>query len=72
MSDRTKSLLISFGVPLLLFAFALGAAEYKLNQKEDAATHAADIQRLEARQAESYSLLLDMRCESKPSDRRCK
>ena len=72
MTDRAKSFLVSFGIPLLMLAFALGAAQWQLNAKEDAATHKEDIQRLEAQQNAAYSLLLDMRCEQKPDDRRCK
>lgn len=72
MPARLKTLLIEFGVPLLLFAFALGAAEYKLSEKEDSSIHAADIQRLESRDKAQMELLLDTFCAVKPADRRCK
>ena len=72
MPARIKTLLIEFGIPLLLFASALGAAEYKLSQKEDMAVHAADVQRIELKQEAQMALLLDTFCAVKPNDRRCK
>lgn len=72
MTDRAKSLLTQFAIPLLVLAASWGVLQYKVDKKEDAATHAADIQRLEARQDAMYSLLLDVRCQQEPNDRRCK
>lgn len=71
MTERIKSFLVTFAIPLLAFAAALGAAEFRIQSKESAAEHALDIQKLESRQKAAYDLLLDMRCETKPTDRRC-
>lgn len=72
MTDRAKSLLVQFAIPLVMLIAALSVAQYKLGQKEDASAHQTDIQRLEARQDAMYSLLLDVRCQQEPNDRRCK
>lgn len=72
MTDRAKSLLTQFLIPALLLASAWGVLQYKVDKKEDAASHSADVQRLESRQDAMYSLLLDVRCQQEPNDRRCK
>lgn len=72
MTARMKSLLIEVGIPLLMLASALGVAEYRIDKKEDASDHALDIQKLQSQQEATYSLLLDVRCQQEPNDRRCK
>ena len=53
-------------------SIAWGAATAELKQKENIADHQADVRQLKEEQNAAYSLLLDMRCEQKPNDRRCK
>ena len=72
MTDRAKSLFFQFVIPAAMLIAALSVAQYKLEQKEDASAHAADIQRLQSQQEATYSLLLDVRCQQEPNDRRCK
>lgn len=72
MPERLKSVLTTFIVPLLVLASAWGVLQYKVDKKEDVSLHNLDIQRLESRQNEMYSLLLDVRCQQEPNDRRCK
>ena len=72
MTDRAKSLLAQFAVPLLVLASMWGVLQYKVEKKEDASAHASDIQRLQSQQEAMYSLLLDVRCQQEPNDRRCK
>ena len=72
MSERIKSFLITFAVPLLMLAAALGAAELRIQAKEDQAKHDLDVAQLWAWDKATYELVLDMRCETKPTDRRCK
>ena len=72
MTERAKSILTQFAIPLLILAASWGVLQYKVEKKEDASAHSADIQRLESRQDAMYSLLLDVRCQQEPADRRCK
>lgn len=72
MTDRAKSLVIQFAIPLAMLIAALSVAQYKLEKKEDASDHAADVHRLQSQQEATYSLLLDVRCQQEPNDRRCK
>lgn len=72
MTERIKGFLVTFAVPLLMLAAALGAAEFRIQSKEDQAKHDLDVAQLRALDKATYELVLDMRCESKPSDRRCK
>jgi hypothetical protein len=72
MPERLKSLFVQFGIPILMLVSALSVAQYKLDRKEDASDHAADVQRLQSQQEATYQLLLDVRCQQEPNDRRCK
>lgn len=82
MTERIKSLLATYAVPIILALMALGAAQLELRQKESERDHAIDIQRVEAkarddvqilkaRDEELYTLQLDILCAVKPKDRRC-
>ena len=70
--ERIKSFLATFAIPALLLASAWGVLQYRVEKKEDTSTHNADIQRLESRDEAIYDLLLDVRCQQQPNDRRCK
>ena len=72
MTERVKSFLAQFAIPALLLASAWGVLQYKVDKKEDASSHAADVQELQSQQEATYSLLLDVRCQQEPNDRRCK
>lgn len=72
MTERVKTFFVQFGIPLLMLFSALSVAQYQLTQKEDTSSHRVDVLRLEARQSATYELLLDVRCQQMPSDRRCK
>ena len=72
MPERLKSLFTQFGIPILMLFSALSVAQYQLTQKETISAHNLDIQRLEAQQTATYELLLDVRCQQDPNDRRCK
>lgn len=72
MTERIKSYLVEFGIPLLMLISALSVAQYQLTQKETIENHNADIQAIKSDQREFYSLLLDVRCQQEPTDRRCK
>ena len=72
MTERVRNILSVWGIPVALFLMAMGAAQLELRLKEDQSEHDLDVERLQARDAEVYTLLLDIRCEQKPTDRRCK
>lgn len=82
MTERARALVSRYAIPFFLAAMAIGAAKLELEQKEDKATHALDVQRIEAKaakdvqqlrnsDAETQALLLDVLCAVKPKDRRC-
>lgn len=83
MPARLKSLLLEYAPLIVLTLIWFGAAKYQLGQKEDASAHQLDVQKIEAETSKGdqalqdrfnvlYNLVLDMRCEQKPNDRRCK
>lgn len=87
MTEQQRSVLgkiaLTFLVPLMVLFISLGVAKVQLAGKEDAASHALDIQRvnsaitqavqrLEARTDEQQALLLDVLCAVKETDRRCR
>ena len=80
--SAVERLILAFLIPVLVAAMALGGARVELNKKEDAASHVQDIRTVEAmhllqatkdsnRYDELKNLVLDMRCDQRPSDRRC-
>lgn len=72
MTERAKYLIAQFAIPLLVLAASWGVLQYKVDKKEDASDHAADVQDLRNQQNKTYDLLLDVACRQEPSDRRCK
>lgn len=58
-------------IPVFAAAISYGAQSVRLEQKETREEHSTDIARLHARNEEIMSLLLDVRCEQNPHDRRC-
>lgn len=64
----------ALAAPLLAMAWnaKVSTSDYRLDLQRIEADHDKDVRRLEARDSTVYTLLLDMRCDQKPSDRRCK
>jgi hypothetical protein len=82
MPERLKNFLLTYTIPLIIGAMAVGAARRELEQKEDGSQHALDIQRVEAKAVNDvqrlqerdealFALQLDILCAVKPHDRRC-
>ena len=77
-----ERIILAFLIPTLVAAVAFGGAKVELAKKEDIASHTQDIRAVETlhllqatkdsnRYDDLKNLVLDMRCDQRPSDRRC-
>ena len=68
------TILGAVSAPLLGAAWhsKVSTSDYRVDMQRIENNHTRDVQRLEARDSAVFTLLLDMRCDQKPSDRRCK
>lgn len=68
----TRDIVDSPTIRIALYALALGIAWASLEAKVATKAEKSTVEALEAKQNATYSLVLDMRCEQHPNDRRCR